>query len=239
MNRTPEFEARRIAGLRRALKGKKATQYQREARRQGLIRAYRIGKFKAARWSAERRQKDRLFGRPWRRKRLEKTCPNCGVQFKSRPSDQAVFCSRKCTSDSKAGKKPIHLFTQEAKRKSLAGIRASRPAAAEKLKGRTRLQPIVAKGPRHNRARHLIVSSPSREIWTIHNICDFVRKHPELFNESDVIPATNVKSPATFTCRATRGLVSLVRKGFDVKRNCSNARGTWKGWTLVSELDES
>lgn len=183
-------------------------------------------------WSDERRRLDKLNGRPWRRNgRVKAKCASCGNEFEDYKSNHRKYCSWGCLVLSQVGRKPAHLFTESVIKKRNESVMRSRHIVSRKLSGRTRIQPSVAKGVEHNRAKHLLVSSPSRRIYAVDNVSHFVRSHPELFNPDDLIQYRSSKS---FRCKASCGLLSLIQKGFHGNR--SNARGVWKGWTLVEEM---
>lgn len=85
----------------------------------------------------------------------------------------------------------------------------------------------LSKGAKHHAAAHFEVRSPKNVVWRVQNIKCFVRTHPELFDPEDVI-WKRTPSGCVY-CKATGGFGSL--------RSRKDPRGSWKGWTLVSDVE--
>jgi hypothetical protein len=98
--------------------------------------------------------------------------------------------------------------------------------AATIMQGRPQNKPLTAAATTHWRARHVVLRAPNRRIYIVSNIRHFVRSESHLFNSSDL---------TEYTCggktrnKASNGLQSLTKI---VQR-----QGSWKGWTLVEDLD--
>lgn len=91
---------------------------------------------------------------------------------------------------------------------------------------------LTARGmPEHPKARHISVCSPTRRVYQIDNIAEFVRAHPDLFDPADTVEKSSHvgRNGTVRTYRAAQGISSLCRK--------VNTRLSWKGWTLVSIND--
>jgi hypothetical protein len=78
------------------------------------------------------------------------------------------------------------------------------------------------KGPQHPQAIVCEFRSPTNVVWHVKNITHFVRTHPELFNPEDLI----IKKKKSL---AISGLLSLTAR--------TRPTGSWKGWTLVSKIE--
>jgi len=86
-------------------------------------------------------------------------------------------------------------------------------------------QAHLIKGPQHPLSNVCDFRSPTNVVWHVSNIGHFVRTHKHLFDEIDTVPNKKYKSPRT---KAGNGLRSLCRR--------VNPKGSWKGWTLVSDV---
>jgi len=96
---------------------------------------------------------------------------------------------------------------------------------AEKMRGRPQVAPVVAKGPQNKRSKRCYLRSPENVVYKVVNISEFVRTHEHLFQPEDMVWTHPEK---TGRCRASNGLCSLHQK---------DSRGSWKGWTMVSEVE--
>jgi hypothetical protein len=142
-------------------------------------------------------------------------------------------CANKHHALQMKGQIPYEMMNEAGRERWLATLRSEkhREKLSEALVGVPHSGPLAAKGSsRHTKARHFTVSSPSRRIYAVHGIQNFIRANPWLFKKSDVKWKPNNKNGSSFACRASFGLGSLVRK--------AHTRGVWKGWTLVEQLDE-
>lgn len=68
---------------------------------------------------------------------------------------------------------------------------------------------------------HGVLVSPNGVRYPFGNLSQFIRDHPHLFNEEDVVWRKTGRSPY---CNASRGLATLFRK--------TQPAGRWKKWTL-------
>jgi len=87
-------------------------------------------------------------------------------------------------------------------------------------------QAHLIKGPQHPLGNVCDFRSPTNVVWHVSNINYFVRTHKHLFDKSDVMWKNSGHS---LRCRASAGLGSLCRR--------TKTLGSWKGWTLVSDVE--
>jgi len=157
-------------------------------------------------------------------------CQFCHTERELPPADARTrkFCSYRCASRARAFRfKGIHPVRT---RNWLRAMRSDgfRKRISEIKSGRVCDTPLTERGSQHHqKARHFLVRSPENMTYRVRGIANFVRGHPQLFMEADLLQKQGV--PLTsYTCNATYGLGSLVRN--------AHRRNTWKGWVLVNEL---
>jgi hypothetical protein len=112
---------------------------------------------------------------------------------------------------------PAHIEKMSA---TLRGRKLS-PERVDKVR-----QANLKRGPQHPSGVVCDFRSPTNVVWHVSNINYFVRAHKYLFDESDATWITSGRSPY---CRAADGLRSLCAR--------TSPRGSWKGWTLVSDVE--
>lgn len=106
-------------------------------------------------------------------------------------------------------------------------------ARAAKLRRRPQIDPKIMKGPTNMHSKSGVLRSPMNVEYPFHNLTHFVREHPELFLPEDVVWRERIYRHGVrgervgYICRAASGLGTVV----------SGGRGTWKGWTLVSDIE--
>jgi hypothetical protein len=84
-------------------------------------------------------------------------------------------------------------------------------------------RPDLQKGEQYFAARIWNLKSPKGVSFCFRNLSHFVRKHPELFDPTDVCWVSR-RADVCMHCRASLGLASLS----PARRR---PKGTWKGWT--------
>jgi len=90
--------------------------------------------------------------------------------------------------------------------------------------------PCLQKGPQNRTAVDAVFKSPDNVIYKCRNITHFVREHPHLFQEEDVV----WRYKNGHSCRAARGLIRLRGARYGAKESTRNtARLSWKGWVLL------
>jgi hypothetical protein len=140
--------------------------------------------------------------------------------------------TRKLISISKVGK-PMSRSGVEKQRAKLKGHEWSRETIEARRKsnlGKVRdvaKSPWSARGPQNQHAITCEIRSPENVVYFVRNVTDWVRRHAHLFKPEDV---TWKKRPGSApTCRALKGILKL--------REARDPRGSWKGWTLVSDVE--
>ncbi len=256
MKLTPEFEAKRILGVQRALKGKPATEAQRTARHQGILKAIKEGRYNPSRPMSEenkRKQSERQRGVPRPQWVIEKMRRGM-IGRKVSPAQRIKMSERMREHIRKNGANPKSLEAfekwrhtpefqehtrkllndpeREARRLSaLRGIKWPKEIIENRVKpmiGRPHKIPYMAKGPSNQQAIEGFLRSPTNKIYHFKNLTHFVRSYPELFLPNDVIwVASDPKHPRSLRCRASKGLLGLFG-------HCKKINGSWKGWTKVS-----
>ncbi len=106
---------------------------------------------------------------------------------------------------------------------------------AVKMRGRPTTNPKVKKGHFGKRTLAGVLRSPENVCFSFRNLSEFVRSHEHLFDSSDVNWMNSRKHKKQdclplLQCRASKGLSSLFYGGI-------HTRGSWKGWTLVSDVE--
>lgn len=249
---TPAQEIHRIERIKAALKGKPATESQRKARADGLRKAWSEGRIKPN-WTPESIEKtaSKLRGRSRPIEVVEKIrLANLG----KKRSPQVVEAMRQRVIEGWAFGKyrlsPEKLIERGRKiaeaRKGWIPSIEQRIKHSQKMKGykwspeviesraapmRNRPQTAEATkaGPSNVHSLEGAIRDASGRIWKFRNLTDFVITHPELFDESDLIPEIRKGKP-TRNCNASKRLLCLFGRG-------KNVLGTWKGWTAISETE--
>jgi hypothetical protein len=105
------------------------------------------------------------------------------------------------------------------------------PETREKMRvawfGKQHKLPGMAKGPQHHKSIVCELRSPTGIVWYVKNVRHFIRTHPELFNPEDLI--INKYKDGSVRCKAISGLAKLTAR--------TRPAGSWKGWTLVSKVE--
>jgi len=152
-----------------------------------------------------------------------KPCPECGklkkTRFEREPTRCEPGCRGKETSriQKEKGHTPLLWVTDESRKKHRQNISRAKKGIACKDPKQKR------NSPTHFRAVRGILRSPSNTTHPVCNLTKFVLENQHLFSEEDVLQRNPVDKP-TYSCRATAGLLSILR----------GAVGSWKGWTVVS-----
>lgn len=151
----------------------------------------------------------------------------------------SVHLGRSHTEESKAKMRAAHLgrkLSKETKAKMSAAARAyneseeRRRAALEK---KIKTNPSMAKGPTHYNSLVFKLRSPQNVVYYVQNLTHWVRRNAHLFAPEDVVwkplKSSLSRRTPTYRCRAEGGLYALTNKVRPV--------GSWKGWTLVSDVE--
>jgi hypothetical protein len=109
---------------------------------------------------------------------------------------------------------------------TLKQIEARRVANLGKVRDVSKT-PLVARGPQNQNAITCELRSPDNVVYFVRNLTDWIRRHHHLFKPEDVIWTKRPSCSAT--CRASKGISKL--------RNARDPRGSWKGWTIVSDVE--
>ncbi len=121
---------------------------------------------------------------------------------------------------------PQHSQRMSGYKWSVDAIKARQAANTGKVRDKEKT-PHAAKGPQNQAAVTCEIRSPENVVYFVRNITDWVRRHPHLFSPQDV--AWRKRPGRTATCRAMKGIMKL--------RESRDPRGSWKGWTLVSDIE--
>lgn len=209
MNTSPEAKAARLAGLVKALKGKK-----RDPETVEKVRQANLGK-----------------------KRTPEMIENLRVIMNKLRSEGKYKCrdlkarNKKVSEALKGKRKGIPNPKQAAKMTGYKWDAAVVESRAAPMRGRAQKALATAKGPQHKNGVICEIRSPTNVVWYVRNITDFVRTHPHLFDPEDVV-WVNYKAHLgreAWRCRAQKGIMKL--------REAKDPRGSWKGWTLVSDVE--
>lgn len=253
--RTPEQEAYRISRVQAALKGKPATEEQREKRAAGLRKAWAEGRIKPSATPES----------------IEKTAAK--LRGRKRPQhviDAVVraHTGKRESAETRAKLRAIGLargtgaFNDPAVRakaaeklheyyKHLSGDPLppeSRAAQAAKLRGRiakpehveSRVKPMrgraqtadaTRKGPTNKGSIEGGLRDSCGRIWWFRNLSHFVRTHEDLFDAEDLLWRPVRPGKAALGCNAQKRLLALFGHGKVVP-------GTWKGWTVADSTIE-
>jgi len=252
MKHTPEVEERRIAAVKAALKGKPATEAQREKRAAGLRRAHAEGRITyKPNPEARKRAADKIRGvkRPdWvvakvraanigktrsqiqksRASEISKTLMPDGA-WTGKTEEEKHEMRRKISEALKG-----RVVTEEQRRahsEKMTG-RACDPEHVErraaKMRGVEKVADSIKKGPTNIHSISGQLRDPCGRLWWFTNLTHFVRENPELFDECDWEERSYLKKkPNAKRSRASHGLLQLFGNG-------KETRGSWKGWTAVS-----
>ena len=93
--------------------------------------------------------------------------------------------------------------------------------------GKPRTDKVGSKGPQHYSSVVCKLRSPTGAVWCVKNLSHFIRTHPELFDPKDTV--TRKYKTGGFYCSAISGLLKLTR--------ITGPRKSWKGWTLISKVN--
>lgn len=252
MKHKPEVEERRIAAIKAALKGKPATDAQREARAAGLRRAWAEGRIthkpnpeareKAARKMRGVKRPDWVVAKV-RAANIGKTRSDALKKHMSEitkarlpngpwagKTEEKKADMRRKISEAKSGR----VKTEEQRRahsERMTG-RTCKPEHVEKraakMRGVEQVAEKTKKGPTNIHSITGQLRDPCGRIWCFTNLTHFVRMHPELFDQCDWEERPYLrKRPNAKRSRASHGLLQLFGNG-------KETRGSWKGWTAVS-----
>lgn len=256
--RTPEFEAKRIAGVKRALKGHSPTEQQRKARHEGLLKAWREGRCKAPVMSPELRKilserrrgvprpphviealrranTGRIVSAKTRAKMSENTRSHI-AKFGPNPKSIKAFEAYRKTPEFKAHclKIATDPKTREAVVASLRGRKWSDEIVKKRtlpMLGRPQVAEATRKGPSNVNSLEGALRDACGRIFRFRNLSHFVRTHEELFDAEDLImKGSHGKEKRQRSCNAIKRLLCLFGHGKVVP-------GTWKGWTRVSHYE--
>lgn len=212
--RTPEFEARRIEGVRRALKGHPPTEAQRKARADGLRRAWAEGRVQRRKLTPE--QKEAIGARTRGKKRspevVEKV-KRANIGKKRTPEQNAAMRARVIAGHAE-GRYKTPLAKQEARNRAISEARRGIPITKGPGK----------KGPGHFNAASGIVRAPNGLLHRVKNFTHFVRENPGLFTAEQL--QVNKHGQVLAACG--------LRRLFHL---CKGTPGSWHGWTVFSEVE--
>ena len=252
---TEEQETYRISRIKESLKGKPATEFQRNRRTEGLRAAYLDGRIKPRIITQEEidRRSDKLRGRKRPQEVVEKVrAANLG---KKRTAEQIEAHRKRVVDGYAAGK--YRSLPEAIERRRLASIAAlkGKPRTAEqnkhhsevmtgrknlpetvakrveKMIGRPQKVPVVAKGPQNKNSSEGVLRDASGRVWFFRNLTHFVRTHEHLFLPEDVEWKPKTIGRGDLRCRAQKGLLNLFGRGKTVP-------GSWKGWTVADSTVE-
>jgi hypothetical protein len=154
-------------------------------------------------------------------------CPGCGVVKVRALADPHVYCF-KCGHKNRAAERVGQPVTHGPEWLASVKSKARREKLSKSRNGWVCKTALTKKGsPHHPKAADFFVRSPSNVVYWVRNIAEFVRRNPGLFHPDDIV--NNSKKRATYSCKATAGLCSLIRT--------VETRGSWKGWQLVSRVE--
>lgn len=154
-------------------------------------------------------------------------CPGCGVVKVRALADPTAYCF-KCGQKKRAAGRVGVPVTHGPEWLASVKSKSRREKLSKSRKGWVCKTPLTKRGsPHHPKAADFFVRSPNNVVYWVRNICEFVRRNPGLFHPDDIV--NKAKNPATYSCRATAGLGSLIRT--------VETRGSWKGWQLVSRVE--
>jgi hypothetical protein len=252
-NRTPEQEAYRLSRLREALKGKPATEQQREARAEGLRKAWAEGRIKpsstpesVAKTAAKLRGRKRPahvieaaraanLGRKKSPEHIEKMRARM-LEIVNQPGYVPPSRRPGVSEKISAAKKGLKISEEQRRRHSevMRGYKWSDDVVesrAKSMRGRPQTAEITKKGPTNKASIEGALRDPCGRIWWFRNLSHFVRTHPELFDQKDLIEKRRNHNKSAVTCNAIKRLLALFGRGKKVP-------GTWKGWTVGSSTVE-
>jgi hypothetical protein len=94
-----------------------------------------------------------------------------------------------------------------------------------------KVSPKSGRGETNVHAMDWTLVSPNGDVYRCHNLHEFVRRHPELFSDADVVwkRVGGKRGTGGEYCNATSGF-SMIRGG---------RAKSWKGWTLLLEGEQN
>lgn len=160
-----------------------------------------------------------------------KTCPVCGKQFPSPPSDKTVTCSRKCSSvwRSRMHKGKSNKWSDEAKER-FAGNEAHTRQAREVIKKATAVAlsiPEGQKGPQNRACKVWYLKDAEGNEHIVTGLLPWARENYRRFFPDDDIP---VEEAAKRISGGIRQIAISMRKKGSIAQ--------YKGWTLTRLPEE-
>ena len=157
-------------------------------------------------------------------------CPVCQQSLtKERLWRKRKYCSWRCYREVLSAQGlPDQLRTQQVadKRKGRILSTEARSKISSSLSGKPRSgHRSAALLPTHCAAVSAVFRSPDNRTFKANNITLFVHSNRHLFQAEDTI--NKAKQQGGFRCNALHGLQQVH----------SGRRGSWKGWTLVSDTE--
>ena len=163
--------------------------------------------------------------------KTEKTCPQCLAVFAVKKShfSRRIYCSLKCRCAAKPAR-PHRMWQcncgSEISYRVKSCVKCAKKSTGIKLTGKSRNTPTTAAlSEKHSCAIEGLIRDPRGVVHYFRNAVKFVRENENLFRAEDVV----------WKKTGSRGYECLAYKG--VCKVYSGGCGSWKGWTLVSDVE--
>jgi len=167
-------------------------------------------------------------------------CKSCGSAFTGQVIHKRKYCSRICYAKGRTknedrdclncGKSYKPVFKRSDgklihnKTRKYCSLTCSREANIEITRENHRKGKGCPKGLGHPSEKIWRIRSPRNKTYCFKNLAEFVRTNKHLFNDEDLVIKDNKNTVAE------RGLMCICPRRKEV-------RGSWKGWTWVSQTE--